>query len=537
MHAWVRRFAVVLGLIGGFALTDGASGGPSIVDDATAVNTSVAHLQARAADWGIRKADDEFRLRRVVRDSLGQTHVRLDQVSQGLPVFGHQLIVHLDQSGAPQSVTGTYLAGITASPRPAVSGHQARAVARGQFPGPLTETPQVELLWYPLNGVARLAYRVVLNDDETPRRVVAFVDAVTGTLVHSFNDLRTIAPSPAWPPASGGGPGAPALEHAPAAPAIGVGNSLYVGTVSITTDQGPGGYTMADGTRGNLSTSNMKNRRFGLGKVFSDADNTWGDGTTGDPASAAVDAHLGAEMTWDYYLNVHGRDGIADDGVGALSRVHFKHSYNNAFWSDGCQCMTYGDGDGITFSPLTALDIAGHEMTHGVTSATAALIYDNQSGGLNEAMSDIFGTMVEFFSAANGVAKAPNYLIGEDAFTPGTPGDALRYMNDPTQDGQSIDTFANYNDNLNVHLSSGIANNAFFLLAEGGTHRLGGVVTGIGRSAAEQIFYRALTVYMVPSETFSQARAHTTQAAIDLFGSGSQQALSVGQAWAACGVN
>ncbi len=538
MHAWVRRFAVVLGFIGGFALTDGASAGPSIVDDATAVNTSLAYLQARAADWGILKAHDEFRLHRVVRDSLGQTHVRLDQVSQGLPVFGHQLIVHLDQSGAPRSVTGTYLAGITASPRPTVSGQQARAVARGQFPGPLTETPQVELLWYPVSGGVRLAYRVVLSDDETPRRVVAFVDAVTGILVHSFNDLRTVAPSPAWPPASGGGLGTPAQEDSPAAraPAIGVGHSLYVGTVSITTELGPSEYTMADGTRGNLSTVNMNNRRFGHGTIFSDADNTWGDGTTGDPASAAVDAHLGAEMTWDYYLVVHGRDGIGDDGVGALSRVHYKHSYNNAFWSDSCKCMTYGDGDGTTFSPLTALDVAGHEMTHGVTSTTAGLIYDNQSGGLNEATSDIFGTMVEFYSAAH-VVKTPNYLIGEDIFTPGTPGDALRYMNNPTQDGHSIDTFADYTDQLDVHYTSGIANNAYFLLAEGGTHRLGGVVTGIGRSAAERIFYRALTVYMVPSETFSQARAHTTQAAIDLFESGSQEVLSVGQAWSAVGVN
>ena len=176
-------------------------------------------------------------------------------------------------------------------------------------------------------------------------------------------------------------------------------------------------------------------------------------------------------------------------------------------------------------------------MTHGVTSATAALIFDNQSGGLNEAMSDIFGTMVEFFAVAQGANKTPNYHIGEDIYTPGTPGDALRYMHNPTLDGHSIDTFANYNDNVDVHYSSGIANNAFFLLAEGGTHRLGGVVTGIGRSAAERIFYRALTVYMTPSETFSQARAHTRQAAIDLFGPTSQQVLSVGQAWSAVGVN
>jgi len=271
--------------------------------------------------------------------------------------------------------------------------------------------------------------------------------------------------------------------------------------------------------------------------IFTDADNDWGNGATSDRASAGVDAHFAAEATWDYYLSVHGRTGIFNDGVGTLSKVHYRLFYNNAFWSDSCKCMTYGDGNGTTFSPLVSLDVAGHEMTHGVTSATAALIYDNiQSGGLNEAMSDIFATMVEFFAVTLGAAKTPNYLIGADIYTPGTAGDALRYMNNPTQDGSSIDTFADYFDGLNVHFSSGIANNAYFLLAEGGTHRLGGVVTGIGRSDAERIFYRALTVYIIPSETFSQARASTTQAAIDLFGAGTQQVISVGQAWSAVGV-
>jgi Zn-dependent metalloprotease len=317
-----------------------------------------------------------------------------------------------------------------------------------------------------------------------------------------------------------------------------VGHSLYSGDVIIATDQQNGTYVLYDSSRGGLYTTDMLNRPVGIGTgaLITDADNNWGNNTTSDRASAAVDAHFGAGVTWDYYLLVHGRSGIDNDGLGALSRVHYRRGYKNAFWSDSCKCMTYGDGDGANFSALVSLDIAGHEMTHGVTSATADLIYDNQSGGLNEAISDIFGTMVEFFAAAHGAAKAPNYWIGEDVFTPGTAGDALRYMDNPTQDGKSIDSLADYADFLDVHRTSGIANNAFFLLAEGGTHRIGGVVTGIGRGAAEQIFYRALTVYMIPSETFSQARAHTTQAAVDLFGPGSQQVLSVGQAWSAVGV-
>lgn len=542
MRAAVGRMAMVFWLVWGLMLTVGAQGASSRLDDASAVHTSLAHLQARALEWGIRNAADEFRLRRVVRDALGQTHVRLDQVYLGVPVFGQQLIVHLGDDGAPLSITGNYLAGIAVAIQPTISGQEARTVARQQFPGPLSETPEADLMLYPHDDGVRLVYRVVLTDEEAPRRIVAFIDALTGDVIHGYNDLRSLLPSPsaalARAPMVAPAPARPAPPPTPEILAAGVGHSLYSGDVIIATDQQNGTYVLYDSSRGGLYTTDMLNRPIGLGQgaLFVDADNNWGNNTTSDRASTAVDAHFGAAVTWDYYLLVHGRSGIENNGVGALSRVHYRRLYNNAFWSDSCKCMTYGDGDGTVLSPLVSLDIAGHEMTHGVTSATADLIYDNQSGGLNEAISDIFGTMVEFFAAAHGAAKAPNYWISEDVYTPGTPGDALRYMDNPTQDGRSIDTLANYTDGLDVHLSSGIANNAFFLLAEGGTHRLGGVVTGIGRSAAEQIFYRALTVYMIPSETFSQARAHTTQAAIDLFGPGSQPAISVGQAWSAVGV-
>jgi Zn-dependent metalloprotease len=174
-------------------------------------------------------------------------------------------------------------------------------------------------------------------------------------------------------------------------------------------------------------------------------------------------------------------------------------------------------------------------MTHGVTSATAGLIYSGESGGLNEAISDIFATAVEFYASTHGATTTPDYWIGEDVWTPGVSNDALRYMDNPTKDGVSIDTYANYYPGLNVHYSSGIANNAFYLLSEGGAHRLGGTVTRIGRDKAERIFYRGLTVYMVPSETFSQARAATIQAATDLYGSA--EVTSVKDAWSAVGVN
>jgi Zn-dependent metalloprotease len=540
MNAWFVRILIVLGFVSGPFLSMGAQGASAPMDDPTAVDISLSYLQTQASKWGIRNAREEFRLRQVVRDALGQTHVRLDQVHQGVSVFGQQVIVHIDQAGTPYLVTGAYLAGIDTPTQAAITGDEARGVATQQLPGPLGGIPEVELVLYPQDTGVRLAYHVVLNDHNAPRRIAAFVDAITGNMLHSYDDLRTFVPSrlPERAQLPITAPHHPVQERLPEpmTVAAGLGHSLYSGVVGITTELSNGLYYLIDYSRGGLYALDMQNKFFSQGTWFSDTDNVWGNGTTSDRASAAVDAHFGAELTWDYYAATYGRVGIKGDGAGSLSRVHYRRRYNNATWNDSCLCMTYGDGDGTTFSPLVSLDVAGHEMAHGVTSATADLIYENQSGGLNEAMSDIFGTMVEYYAAARGVAKVPNYWIGEDIFTPGTAGDALRYMNNPPQDGHSIDTFANYADGIDVHLSSGIANNAFYLLAEGGTHRLGGVVTGIGRSAAEHIFYRALVVYMIPSETFSQARAHTLQAASDLFGAGSQQVISVGQAWSAVGV-
>jgi vibriolysin len=108
--------------------------------------------------------------------------------------------------------------------------------------------------------------------------------------------------------------------------------------------------------------------------------------------------------------------------------VHFGSGYNNAFWYNNQ--MTYGDGNGSSFSPLVALDIAGHEMTHGVTEYSANLTYANESGALNESMSDVFGAMVESY-ARGGVVDGDTWKIGEQCYTPSTAGDALRYMDNP----------------------------------------------------------------------------------------------------------
>ena len=249
-------------------------------------------------------------------------------------------------------------------------------------------------------------------------------------------------------------------------------------------------------------------------------------------------------MTWDYYKTKHGRSGIANDGKGAYNKVHYGRSYVNAFWSDTCFCMTYGDGDGSSMYPLDSLDVAGHEMSHGVTSRTAKLVYSGESGGLNEATSDIFGSLVEWF--ANNPNDTPDYLIGEELYINGGGTKAMRYMHNPSLDGASVNCWSSTVGSKDVHYSSGVGNHFFYLLAEGSNPGAGlpqsptcngSSVTGIGRDAAGAIWYKALTQYMTSSTNYAGARAATLSAASALYGAGSAQYNAVAAAWSAVNVN
>ncbi len=240
---------------------------------------------------------------------------------------------------------------------------------------------------------------------------------------------------------------------------------------------------------------------------------------------------------------MHGRSGIRGDGVSAYSRVHYGNNYVNAFWSDSCFCMTYGDGSGNA-NPLTSIDVAAHEMTHGLTSNTAKLVYSGESGGLNEATSDIFGATVEFF--AGNSSDVGDYLIGEEININGD-GTPLRYMDRPSKDGSSKDSWYSGIGSIDVHYSSGPANHFFYLLSEGsGTKTINGVtydsptsdglpVTGIGRDKAEKIWFRALTTKFTSTTNYAAARTGTLAAAGELYGTTSAEYKAVQHAWA--GVN
>jgi len=471
------------------------------------------------SSFAVRSPREEFTVRQAFVDDLNMTHVRMDQQYQGVKVFQGEVITHFNGNGTVADVTGQYYGNINISTTPKLSEVDAITVAAKDFSHSLSSEPKSELMVFPQNGKFHLAYRVEMVDidSDSPKATVYFVNAKNGKVLFQYDNLETTA-------------------------AVGSGKSLYLGTVSINTNSITGGFEMRDTTRGGTYTTDMKSRTNGSGTIFTDADNAWGNFLSSDAASAAVDAHYGVQLTFDYYKNIHGRNGIANDGKGSLNRVHYSRRYNNAFWSDSCFCMTYGDGDGTTFTPLTCIDVAGHEMSHGVMARTANLTYSGESGGLNEANSDIFGTCVEFY--ANNASDPGDYLIGEKIsarkLAPGDPGAGkyLRSMIHPSYDGASKDYYTSTIGSLDVHYSSGVANNFFYLLSEGGTNDTSHLsVTGITRAKAEKIWYRALTTYFTAGTNYAAARVATVKAAGDLYGAGSVEQNAVASAWTACGVN
>ncbi|WP_280880307.1 M4 family metallopeptidase [Streptomyces pseudovenezuelae] len=461
--------------------------------------------------------------RDVVKDTDGTLHTRYERTYAGLPVLGGDLVVDTAKSGATQRVikatnAAIKVADVTPDITKAAAEQQAvtRAKALGGTKASADAAPR-KVIWA-ASGTPVLAYETVVGgfqDDGTPNQLHVITDAATGKKLYEYQAIKN-----------------------------GIGNTQYSGQVTLTTTQSGSTYTLNDGARGNHKTYNLNRGTSGTGTLFSQTNDTWGNGTTSNAATAGADAHYGAAETWDFYKNTFGRSGIKNNGVGAYSRVHYGNSYVNAFWDDGCFCMTYGDGSGNA-DPLTAIDVAGHEMSHGVTSNTAGLNYSGESGGLNEATSDIFGTGVEFY--ANNASDVGDYLIGEeiDINGDGTP---LRYMDKPSKDGGSKDSWYSGVGNLDVHYSSGIANHFFYLLSEGsGAKVINGVsynsptsdglpVTGIGRDKALQIWYRALTTKFTSTTNYAAARTGTLAAAGELYGTTGAEYKAVQDAWAAVAV-
>ncbi len=500
-------------------------------------------FRAHAAAFGFDEAPD-VRVTRTETDALGLTHVRVQQTVDGVPVWGAESALHLrdgqvyawggdlypDAVGARTAPALGAAASVEAAKRALGPVEYRRSTAPDALADGIDWTPRSRLVVFPHDDDFRLAYHVTLYvESPSPANWEVFVDAQSGREIHRYNSIHTVDAAPEA--------GVPYARRASASlwagPETGTGASLFGGTYTLPTFLSGGAYYLYDTTRGPqyIRTMSSNGGNSLPGSYVTDADNSFS-------ASAAVDAHYGAVSTFDYYKNTHGRSSYDGNNAAITSTVNYDDvpggaGYNNAFWNG--QQMVYGDGDGSTFRALVDLDIAAHELSHAVTEATGGLIYQKESGALNEAFSDIMAVMVD----------RNDYLVGENSYTPGVSGDALRYLDDPTRGGQPAHyddrlypgscSPARTNDYCGVHSNSGIANKQAYLMIAGGTFR-GVAVGAVGRGVTEKVWYRAMASYFTSSTTFAGARQGTIQAATDLYGAGSSQVASVTNAWAAVGV-
>ena len=484
----------------------GSTARPATVAPAVAVEQSRVADAARTLGLG---SGQKLNVKNVVTDQDGTRHVRYERTFNGLRVIGGDVLVERSGAGVTKSVRWNAARSVEVATVPSLTVGQARSAAKAG------STAGSALVVYAAESGARLAYDVVtegIKADQTPSRLHTIVDARSGATLDHYDDI---------------------VE--------GTGSSQYSGSVTLGTTLSAGSYQLKD-LVGNYTTD-LNGATTGTGTQFTDADDVWGSGSTSSRQTAAVDAHYGAEKTFDYYKNVLGRNGIWNTGVGARSRVHYGNAYNNAFW-DGTQ-MTYGDGAGNA-KPLTSIDVAAHEMSHGVTENTAGLVYRGDAGGLNEATSDIFGTAVEFY--ANSAADPGDYLIGEkiDINGNGTP---LRYMDKPSKDGRSQDCWTTGTKSLDPHYSSGPLNHWFFLASEGSGARTvngvaydsptcgtAGAVTGAGRTNIEKVWYRTLSTKLTSRSDYKAARQGAIASAKELYGAGSPTCVAVKTAFDAIAV-
>lgn len=499
-----------------------------------------------------RNAGDSFSVRDVQVDANGTEHVRMDRQYHGLPVFGGDVVVH-SRGGALKSVSKTLKTATRPALNARITQEQAIEAAGVVFGSDIQAVPVARKVIYAHNVQPTLAWEVRLtgrHDSGTPIDLTYFVNATSGQLMLGVSNVHHAKPTASGGGKSGGGKTGgdtttQPVNTTPGIASVGTGASLLNGAVLVHTTTGTNGYLMTDATRGGSVTRDANN--FELAQVaanasdFLDPDNAWGDGSKRTRATVATDAHYGAANAWDYFAQVFGRQGIRGDGQGTTSYVHVGSNMANAYWYGGA--MYYGDGNSFRL-PYVSLDITAHEMSHGVTQFTAGLIYSGESGGLNEATSDIFGAMAEHF--ANNPDDAPDYLFGEKIVKSG----AIRYMYKPSLNGSAVDCYSADVGGLGPHASSGVGNHFFYLLAEGAVVPAGASLTaadlvcngniglrGIGRDAAQRIWYHALTRYMTSGTNYAGARAATLQAAADLYGAGSSQQATVAAAWSAVLVN
>ncbi len=478
---------------------------------------------------------EQLKSKDIISDETGN-HVRFSQFIDGIRVYGSEVITHEKSNGKFDRATGELFAGDVPLARASFNKAEAAEFIKMSF-WDITSA-ETELVYYPQGENLVLAYMIdAKNTDyetDNPRREMIVINAVTGEEIDRWNNLQT-------------------------AGTTGTGYGFYAGTVSsFPIDLTSGTYSMFD-VPSNGKTYDFGNKTCSIvgcrsnGTLFTSTDNIFGTtGSLSDRQSVGVDAHFFSQKTLDYF-RTFGRNGIDNNNNLNLkykfmvSRTHYGSSYNNAYW-DG-SAMTYGDGDGTTYRPFDALDVVGHEMTHGVTERTSNLQYQNESGAANESFSDIFGVVIEFktgtLTGSGGVSYPSDWWIGEDLYysnNPSSPTRGIRNMADTHSEGDPdhySERYTGTNDNGGVHTNSGIQNYLFYLLVSGGTNHkdtTGTTVTGIGLDAATAIAFDADTKYCTATDTYAKVANAWVNAAKNRFGAGSTQAQQTYNAWKSGGV-
>ncbi|TCP29219.1 neutral peptidase B [Scopulibacillus darangshiensis] len=451
-------------------------------------------------------------------------HIKLVEQYKGIPVFATDQKIALDDNNNVTSFFGQVIPNLEDKNIPtkaSISGDKAVSIAKEDIEKEIGKVDHYDgdvkskLYVYEKDGEYYLAYLVKASlSDPAPGYWHYFIDATNGKVIHKVNAIDNMT---------------------------GFGKGVFGEKQKFEIAKGDDGqYYLYDGTRGKgIHTFDAKEIPPFIFNILSGLFGYTGEEIKSnhkffsDPA--AVDAHVNAEKVYDYYKDTFNRNSFDNEGAQLISSVHVGNGWNNAAWNG--VLMMYGDGDGTTFTSLSGgLDVIAHELTHAVTERSANLVYEGEPGALNESLSDIMGAMVD----------RDDWQMGEDIYTPDIEGDALRSLNDPASIPNPLNPSEGYPDNYSkrytgdldhggVHINSSINNKAAYLLSDGGT-AYGVTVKGVGRDAAEQIYYRAVNNYMTANSDFSMMRQAAIQAATDLYGADSSQVESVKKAYDAVGV-
>lgn len=460
----------------------------------------------RMEDSAFNLSGTSFKIEKTQKDNNGKKHLRTQMFLDDIPVYGSELIIHMNEKDEVYSVNGkidskakpqSFKKSIKLKKGEAIKKAEKQLKIKGK--NKKDYHAEAKLYLYNIDGNLKPVYLVTISSIEPEASFWhVFVSAEDGKIVDKYN----------------------ALAHgASSAKVKGIGGNGSERTLDAVLENGI--YYLKDTTRpskGQILTYDAYNTQYYSelpGYLVSDPDGVFND----ERQKAAVDAHYNLGKVYDYYKDVLNRDSFDGKGASIINSVHGGYKFNNAFWN-GTQ-MVFGDGDGQMFTNFaSSLDITAHEFTHAVTQYTAGLEYRNESGALNEAFSDIIGIAIE--------NKQNDWLIGEDSYTPNIEGDALRSMENPRlynqPDHMRDYLYVNY-DKGGVHFNSGIPNKAAYLMGK-----------ETGKETMAKIYYHALSNYLTRTSNFMDARDAVILSAIDLYGKDSKEHKLAINSWAKVGV-